>query len=168
MPRYSEERKAAVLSKLLPPMNRTVTSVSAEEGISDVTLYSWLKQCRQKRVPVPGHRTTADNWSPEAKLAVVIETATLSEAERAAYCREKGLYVEQIQRWKKACLQGASLQPGMEKAAQKQQRESQSTIKKLQAEVRRKDRALAETAALLVLSQKLEALYSSDQDSEDS
>lgn len=168
MPRYSEERKAAVLSKLLPPTNRTVTSVSAEEGISDVTLYSWLKQCRQRGMPVPGHRTNADNWSPEAKLAVVIETATLSEAERAAYCREKGLYVEQIQRWKEACLQGASLQPGLEKAAQKQQRESQNTIKKLQAEVRRKDRALAETAALLVLSKKLEALYSNDPDNEDS
>ena len=57
MPRYSEERIAAVLSKLLPPMNRIVTSVSAEEGISDVTLYSWLKQCRQKGVPVPGQCT---------------------------------------------------------------------------------------------------------------
>ena len=48
MPRYSEERKAAVLKKLLPPQNRSVVSVAAEEGISDVTLYSWLKQCRQQ------------------------------------------------------------------------------------------------------------------------
>jgi transposase-like protein len=43
MPRYSEERKAAVLNELLPPQNRSVLSVSAEEGISDVTLCSWLK-----------------------------------------------------------------------------------------------------------------------------
>ena len=42
MPRYSNERKAAVLNKLLPPHNRTVVSVSAEEGISDVTLYPAL------------------------------------------------------------------------------------------------------------------------------
>jgi transposase-like protein len=54
VPRYSEERKAAVLNKLLPPQNRTVVSVAAEEGISDVTLYSWLKQCRQRGMPVPG------------------------------------------------------------------------------------------------------------------
>lgn len=46
MPRYSEERKAAVLNKLLPPQNRSVVSVAAEEGISDVTLHSWLKQCQ--------------------------------------------------------------------------------------------------------------------------
>ena len=48
MPRYSEERKAAVLKKLLPPQNRSVVQVAAEEGISDVTLYNWLKQCRQQ------------------------------------------------------------------------------------------------------------------------
>lgn len=75
VPRYSEERKAAVLNKLLPPQNRTVVSVAAEEGISDVTLYSWLKQCRQQGKPVPGNRRTGDDWSPEAKLAVVIGLA---------------------------------------------------------------------------------------------
>jgi transposase-like protein len=118
MPRYSEERKAAVLKKLLPPQNRSVVSVAAEEGISDVTLYSWLKQCRQ-----------------------------------------------QVQRWKEACLQGAGMQEDRDKAAQKQKRESRKTIKKLKAEVRRKDKALAETTSLLVLSKKLEALYGEDPDS---
>jgi transposase-like protein len=167
MPRYSEERKAAVLKKLLPPQNRSVVSVAAEEGISDVTLYSWLKQCRQQGVPVPGYRNAGDDGSPESKLAVVIETASLSEAELSAYCRQKGLYPEQVQRWKEACLHGAGLQEGQGKAAQKQQRDARKTIKKLQAEVRRKDRVLAETTSLLVLSKKLEALYGVDPDSED-
>lgn len=45
MPRYSEERRAAVLKKLLPSQNRSVVSVAVEEGMSDVTLHSWLKQC---------------------------------------------------------------------------------------------------------------------------
>jgi phenylpropionate dioxygenase-like ring-hydroxylating dioxygenase large terminal subunit len=58
------------------------------------------------------------------------------------------------------------MQQGREEEALKQQRESRKTIKKLQAEVNRKDRALAETAALLVLSKKLEALYGDDQDNE--
>ena len=102
MPRYSEERKAAVLKKLLPPQNRSVVQVAAEDGISDVTLYSWLKQCRQQGMPVPGNRNTGDEWSPEAKLAVVIETAAMSEAELGAYCRQRGLYREQVQRWKEA------------------------------------------------------------------
>ena len=58
------------------------------------------------------------------------------------------------------------MQQSREKEALKQQRESSKTIKKLQAEVNRKDRALAETAALLVLSKKLEALYGDDRDNE--
>jgi transposase-like protein len=165
MPRYSEERKAAVLNKLLPPQNRSVLSVAAEEGISDVTLYSWLKQCRQQGMPVPGYRNAGDDGSPEAKLAVVVETASMSEAELGGYCREKGLYPEQVQRWKEACLQGAGLEGDRQKAAQKQQREARKTIKKLKSEVRRKDRALAETTSLLVLSKKLEALYGEDPDS---
>jgi transposase-like protein len=167
VPRYSEERKAAVLNKLLPPQNRTVVSVAAEEGISDVTLYSWLKQCRQRGMPVPGNRRAGDDWSPEAKLAVVIETAPMSEAELSAYCREKGLYREQVQRWKEGCLQGAGMQEDRDKVAQKQQREAQKTIKKLKAEVRRKDHVVAETTSLLVLSKKLEALYGETPDNED-
>jgi len=117
---------------------------------------------------VPGYRNAGDDWSPDAKLAVVIETASMSEAELSAYCRQKGLYAEQVQRWKEACLHGTGLQGGQEKAAQKQQRDARKTIKKLKAEVRRKDRVLAETTSLLVLSKKLEALYGEDPDSEDS
>lgn len=117
---------------------------------------------------MPGNSPIGEDWSPDAKLAVVIETATMCEAELSAYCREKGLYVEQVQRWKEACLQGAGMQEDREKAAQKQQKESRKTIKKLKSEVRRKDRALAETTSLLVLSKKLEALYEEDSDNEDS
>jgi hypothetical protein len=91
----------------------------------------------------------------------------MSEAELGAYCRQKGLYPEQVQRWKEACLHGTGLQEGQEKTAQKQQRDARKTIKKLKAEVRRKDRVLAETTSLLVLSKKLEALYGEDPDSED-
>ena len=157
MPRYSAERKAAVLKKLLPPHNHSVASVATEEGISDATLYSWLKQCRVKGVPVPGYTQGDSEWSPDAKLAVVIETATLSEAELGTYCREKGLYPEQIQQWKAACLEGAG--------RHKQRKEDRKTIKQLKAEVRRKDKVVAETTSLLVLSKKLDALYSEDPDS---
>ena len=164
MPRYSAERKAAVLKKLLPPHNRSVASVATEEGISDAALYNWLKQCREKGVPVPGYTQGENEWSADAKLAVVIETAPMSETELGAYCREKGLYPEQVQQWKAACLQGAGQQEEQAKATQKQRKEDRKTIKQLKAEVRRKDKALAETTSLLVLSKKLEALYSDDLD----
>jgi transposase-like protein len=168
MARYSEERKSAILKKLLPPQNRTVVSVATEEGISDATLYNWLKQCRKQGDPVPGRSKTSEEWSGEAKLAVVIETAALSEEELSVYCREKGLYVEQVKRWKEACVQGTGQETEQRKETQKQKKQSQKRIKTLEAEIRRKDKVLAETTSLLVLSKKLEALYGTDQDNEDS
>ena len=168
MARYSEERKSAILKKLLPPQNRTVVAVAAEEGISEATLYNWLKQCREQGKPVPGQKNTGDDWSGEAKLAVIIETAPMSEEELSVYCRKKGLYVEQVKRWKDACVQGTGQETAQRKETQKERKQSQKRIKKLEAEVRRKDKVLAETTSLLVLSKKLEALYGSDQDNEDS
>jgi len=164
VPHYSAERKAAVLKKLLPPHNRSVASIVIEEGISETTLYNWRQQCREKGVPVPGYTQSQNEWSPDAKLAAVIETAPMSETELGAYCREKGLYPEQVQQWKAACLQGAGQQAEQTKTTQKQHKEDRRTIKQLKAEVRRKDKALAETTSLLVLSKKLEALYSDDLD----
>ena len=72
-----------------------------------------------------------------------------------------------MQRWKDACLQGADKHESQEKAAQKQRKEDRQTIKQLKSEVRRKNRALAETTSLLVLSKKLGALYGEDPDNED-
>lgn len=80
------------MSKLLPPHNRSVGSVAKEEGIADVTLYSWLKQCQKKQCLCSVTVITGKTGPPEAKLAVVVETASMSEAKLSAYCGEKGLY----------------------------------------------------------------------------
>ena len=90
--RYSPERKEAVLKKLAPPYNLSVPELSQQEGISVGALYNWRSQARLRGAPVPGPSKTSDDWSTQAKFAVVVETATLSEAELSQYCREKGLY----------------------------------------------------------------------------
>ena len=100
MPRYSEERKQAILSKLQPPSNMSVAEVSRSEGIGLQTLYNWRNEARQQGHPMPGHNKTPDDWTSETKLATVIETAALSESELSEYCRSKGLYVEQIKAWR--------------------------------------------------------------------
>ncbi|TKI03517.1 hypothetical protein FCN80_21330 [Martelella alba] len=53
MKRYSPERKAVVLAKLLPPYNMTVTALAQQEGISEATLYTWRKQAKAEGKPVP-------------------------------------------------------------------------------------------------------------------
>ena len=105
MSRYSDERKAAVLAKLLPPHNMTVAELSAREGISQSTPHK-CDEAKLKGKPVPGSKSKADAWSAEAKLAVVIETATLTEDGLSTYCRERGLYPEQVRRWTAESLSG--------------------------------------------------------------
>lgn len=162
MTRYSEERKSAVLKKLLPPSNRSVADVAREEGITEVTLYHWRKQARNRGEVVPGNKSLPDDWPAEARLAVVIEAATLSAVELATYCREKGLYVEQVAAWRQACLDG-QLDATRRRAEEREQsRADKKRIKTLERELLRKDKALAETAALLVLRKKMNALWGSD------
>ncbi len=159
MPRYSEERKASVLKKLLPPHNRAVAEVSQEESISDATLYNWLTQAKQQGVPVPGSGKTSDHWSAEAKFAVVVETAAMGESELSEYCREKGLYPDQVKEWKAACIQGKLSEVERRKQDRELSRKDKKRIKELERELNRKEKALAETAALLVLRKKFNALW---------
>jgi transposase-like protein len=154
---YSQERKEAILKKLLPPQNMTVAEVAISRGISTKTLYHWRDKLRKEGQPVPGKTLTSDDWSAQAKLAVVIETA--SETEISKYSREKGLFTEQVQRWKKECLVGFQSSVTQTKMIKSQAKADKAEIKSLKRELRYKEKALAETAALLVLRKKLNALW---------
>ncbi len=162
MTRYSSERKEVILKKLLPPHNMTVAEVARQEGISAQTLYNWRDKARKLGKPVPGKKSSTEDWSAETKLAVIVETASLSESEFSQYCREKGLHVEQVQRWKRECLQGFQSSEAQNKTIRQQAKTDKAEIKTLKKELRHKEKALAETAALLVLRKKLNALWEDD------
>ena len=159
MSRYSIEFKEAVVQKMMPPNAMPVRSLSKETGVSDVTLYKWRKEFRDKGFAVPGDDSRPDSWSAQDKLAVVIETAALNESELAKYCREKGLYAEQVSGWREAALRGYERDEQLQQQQASSRKEDRREIKKLKSEARRKDKALAETAALLVLSKKSQAIW---------
>lgn len=159
MKNYPPERKNAILKKMLPPQNMSVAEVSRQEGISTASLYNWRTEARLKGVPVPGPNKTSAHWSGEAKFAVVVETAALSEAELSEYCREKGLYPDQVKEWKRECIAATSSSAERKKEEKKQANADKKQVYQLKKELRRKDKALAEAAALLVLRKKLNALY---------
>jgi transposase-like protein len=75
MPRYSEEFKAKVVEKMMPPNARTVADVRRETGISEPTLYAWRRQFQNRGHAVPADSANPESWSGRDKLAVVIETA---------------------------------------------------------------------------------------------
>jgi transposase len=89
------------------------------------------------------------SWSSEAKFAAVVETARLNELELGEYCRHKGLFAEQIGVWRETCRQANAALPT--KAERAQRRAEREQVQYLTRELQRKDRALAEAAALLVL-----------------
>ena len=93
---------------------------------------------------------------------MVVETAALSEAERGEYCRKRGLYPEQLQAWRRACAQ-ANAAPVTPRATPAKLSDKRR-VQELERELRRKDKALAETAALLVLRKKADAIWGKDED----
>ena len=95
---------------------------------------------------------------------MVPETATLNEAELAEYCRKKGLYAEQIQAWKRACMDANATAAEQQRQNREQSRSDKKRIKKLEGELRKKEKALAETAALLVLRKKADAIWGLGED----
>lgn len=95
MGRYSLERKNAVINKFHSDNTLSLSELARQESIPTSTLYNWLKQVNLVGNAMSKKRNS-DNWSAETKLATVIETASLSEIELSAYCREKGLYPEQL------------------------------------------------------------------------
>jgi transposase-like protein len=163
MKHYPEERKDAVLKRMMPPENTPVPVLVEETGISKVTLYHWRKQASARGLVVPGDGRNSENWSPENKFAVVLETATMSEAELSEYCRKKGLFAEQVAAWKENCLQGNASVTKQSEEDWKQARLARDEVKQLKRELYRKDKALAETAALLVLRKKMHAIWGEDE-----
>jgi len=138
--------------------------VARGAGISDVTLYTWRKQARDRGEVVPGSRKSPEQWSAEAKFAVVVETAALSEVELSEYCRKKGLFPEQVKAWKQTCLDSQRAAAKCSPAEREETRRDKKRIRSLEKELHRKERALAEAAALLVLRKKLDAFWDAKND----
>lgn len=159
---YSDAVKADVRRRMSPPNRQSVVEIARELGIHAITLYKWRKAWRLQGEVVPASEKEAESWSAADKFTVVLETAGLNATELGGYCRERGLYPEQVDRWRKAA-QDANAQPLLtmsdQKDLQKRHQEDQREIKRLQQELRRKDKALAEAAALLIASKKIQAYW---------
>jgi transposase len=100
MRRYSEAVKADVRRRMSPPMRQSVAQISAELGIHVVTLYNWRKAWRLQGEVVSASEKVPDGWGASDKLTVVLESAELNATELSAYCRERGLNPEQVDRWR--------------------------------------------------------------------
>ena len=164
MTRYNQEVRERVTMRMMPPSNEPLARVAKETGISEMTLHKWRKQSRESGYAAPGNGLEAERWSSQDKFLIVMETATLNEMEIADYCRRRGLYVEQVKEWKQACQQANGELSKQTGSLQKELRQEKRRVQMLEKELRRKEKALAETAALLTLRKKLQAIWGDDGD----
>ena len=161
---YPRERKEAVLKKMLPPNNQSIREIAEEEVVSEATLYNWRKAARAEGRLLPDGDQALAGWTAADKFAAVVETAALNEAELSAWCRERGLYPEQIRQWREACEQANDWDRTRNERLKQARKTDQQRIKALERELKKKEKVLAETAALLVLSKKAEAIWRDGED----
>jgi len=154
--RYGQTFKDRAVARLLPPESAAVEVVAREIGIGVDTLQRWREDVQS--MPARGRA-----WTARARLEAVITTAALDEASKNAWCRQHGVYPAELDNWR-ASATAALAEPEQARASPQATRADKKRIKELERDLLRKERALAETAALLVLSKKVEAIFHKGED----
>jgi transposase-like protein len=155
---YTQEFRDSMVKKMLPPESIPVAELSNETGISKAALHAWKTKAAAGGNVISTSKHS-EKYSSKEKFLIVLESYSMNESALAAYCRTKGLYVEQIKQWRDIC---ASANANSEKSSKDLRTElhiEKSKVKDLEKDLNRKEKALAETAALLVLRKKLHAIW---------
>jgi transposase len=172
---YSEKFKQRMIERLTGPKAISASQLSKENNVGQSTLSKWLT--RSKAITVrtnvsvkkdePESRRPQD-WSVEEKLELVLGAAAIPEAELGAFLRSRGIHEADLIEWRSAVMEGARTnladdqrkRDGKPRAAEsKQIKVLMKQVEALEKELNRKEKALAEAAALLILKKKLQALH---------
>lgn len=154
---YSKSFKESLVVKLLPPLSRDTASVAAESGVPKSTLSRWRLEAGRLGTMA---KTSGKKWSAAEKLRVVVEAGQLTGSELGEFLRREGLHAEKVAEWRAAAA--AALEEGPRPSGGPTP--DVRRIKELEQELRRKDAALAETAALLVLKKKADSIWGAADD----
>jgi transposase-like protein len=161
--RYPTEIKASVLTKALAPNAPSVVELAKEFNIPYATIYSWVANMLNNKpiTQVSGPQRPQDKTAQD-KLQAVIDTLGKTEAEQSAYCRQHGIYINHLEEWKKQMLE--SLGVANTKKHKAEHLLMLNEVKQLKRDLHRKDKALAEVSALLILKKKADLLWGDNED----
>jgi transposase-like protein len=157
MVHLSEEAKKSIVEKALNRKNKGLAELATEHNIGYSTLQRWIFKYKNS-VPSIGNKSLANTpLARSEQLKHLLATAALDETALGAYCREHGIYSFQMQQWKNEFMSTNKNQQKQE--TQTELRALRAENKALKKDLLRKDRALAETTALLVLKKKADLLF---------
>lgn len=156
---YSEDFQKSVVSKFLSRGSRSGESIAQDAGVSLPSIYGWTKKYGnvQGMTNKPGRKP--NDRKVHEKFQLVMKYFSLPEEERGKFLRENGLHSDHLEMWKKAMEGGFNVQSKTPELAEEKKKN-----KILEREIRRKDKALAEAAALLILQKKANLLWGTDED----
>lgn len=171
---YSEKFKLRMIQRLSGPDAPSAMTLSREVGVPQPTLSLWLRRARRlpsmKQQPhdgaQPGEPRSPKSWSAEEKYRVVVEAATIADSELGEFLRKRGLHSAELEEWRRVAAEGAkaALTHG-KKPVREQPKIDPRRVRELERELLRKDKALAELAALVALKKKLELLWGDEDES---
>ena len=172
---YTDMFKNAMIQKMTGPGAMSASALSKQVEVPQSTLSKWLRMAgvgSSYGFPINGHEYSKmakikgpkrpNDWSAEDKLKVVMEAAGLDDEKLGDLLRKKGLHQTHLEQWRLQMLDG--LQTGFSKKTARQKQADTKRIRALEKELRRKDKALAETAALLVLKKKVQEIWGDEDD----
>ena len=170
---YPEIFKEKMVLRMSEPGGISANALSEEVGVSQTSLSKWLRDAAgvepvAKRVNGKSIKAKVgkrpQDWTAEEKLEAVMESASLSEQELGGYLRRTGLHEAQLEQWRRRVREGA-MEALSSKSSRKKASAEAKRVRTLERELRRKEKALAETAALLVLKKKAAAIWGDEDDS---
>lgn len=157
---YSLEFKEQALRKAHDRGSKTLQNIADDVNVKLCTLKNWLKQSGKDLHMAMPAGTPATSWTAAQRLAALNESHGLKDQALHAWCREKGIFEHQLRQWSQAFCQ--SDKP-VATPVDAQLRQARQKSEQLAKELRRKDKALAEAAALLVLQKKFQAMWEAEE-----
>ena len=163
MKRLSPDGKTAIIMQAINRGSRSIAEIAALNTIGKSTLTRWVRDYRLGDIPdskTSESNVTKDNkpLNAEQKFQHILASNGLDDVSLGKYCRKNGLYSHQLNDWKKELMNNKNT--GDNSAAIKAElNELKAKNKKLESELRRKDKALAEASALLILKKKADLIW---------
>jgi len=146
--------------KQLIQSGRTLREVGKRAGVGKGTVRKLRDELKETgRITSSKKELNADDWPSREKFFAVVATSGMNEHEKGEYCREHGIYAEQLAMWLEACISANGTVVGNVSELQASLKEETLKNKKLERELTRKEKALAEAAAILVLRKKADAIW---------
>jgi len=171
---YSQAFKNRMVQKMTGPAGMSATALSVDCGVSQSSLSRWLREAGKVVVVTKSDENPNGkeqiprrprDWSVEEKVRVLAKAASLPPEKLGEFLRHEGLHETDLQQWSQSISEALSAQN--EKRARKSSAKDKKRIKALERELRRKDKALAEAAALLVLKKKVQEIWGDEDDDTD-